>query len=286
MRTGDTMQVSASAPGEGMTLERQLGGMNFLLINDGECDGATIFNVNEIRFSAGAQSQTVTLDYSSGGFLSDGQNERGYFVDGFGDTTVATDGSVTSGTSVVAGTDADGLGTDGLDISLSPGTADVFLEGIGFLNARGSNLSEQMTTAGGAGVGGPYTGAALLQGSGGQDQLTGGASATTLEGGADDDTLVANAGADASGGPDDDLLTGGDGANTLDGRRRARPARRPGRERRAGGRQRHRHAAGRHGRRRDRRRRRRRHRELGGRRGPGDGEPRLGRRDGGRGRQR
>ena len=38
-------------------------------------------------------------------------------------------------------------------ISLSPGTADVFLEGIGFLNARGSNLSEQVTTAGGAGVG-------------------------------------------------------------------------------------------------------------------------------------
>ena len=199
-----------------MTIRRGLGSTGApLLINGSSATRRRSRPSTRSRSPPQTNSQTVTIDYS-GGFLTTGtvgggfNNYTDFHVDGFGDTTVATLGSLTSGTFVIAG-------AGGIDADIGLGEPDIFLEGVGFLNAQGSNLSEQMTTAGGAGVGGPYTGAALLQGNGGLDQLTGGASATTLEGGADDDTLVANAGADASGGPDDDALTGGAGANTLNG---------------------------------------------------------------------
>ena len=212
VRAGDELQVAADATGDNMTVRRELGGQNRLLINGQGCGDGSIFNVQTVSFTAQTNSETVTVDFSNG-FLSTGTLPGGhtdFVVDGFGDTTVVTKGSAFSGTFVVAG-------ADGIDADIGIGEPDIFLAGVGFFNAQGSNLSEGMTTAGGAGVGGPYTGAALLQGNGGLDTLTGGASATTLEGGTDDDTLNAGAGADASGGPDDDLLAGGDGDNTLSG---------------------------------------------------------------------
>ena len=218
MKTGTAIQVTGTASGDDMTIRRGLGSTGApLLINGVQCADATISTVDDVTFTAQTQNQTVTIDYS-GGFLTTGTvgppgtfgNFTDFHVVGFGDTTVKTTGSITSGTYVIAG-------ADGIDADIGFGEPDIFLEGVGFFNAQGSNLPEQMTTAGGAGVGGPYTGAALLQGNAGQDQLTGGASATTLQGGTDDDSLVASAGADASGGPDDDVLTGGDGANTLSG---------------------------------------------------------------------
>ena len=208
-RTGDNVQVTATASGDQMTLRRQLGGGNPLLMNGSPCDDATINNVVTVTFNAQANNQTVTLDYG-GGFLSTGQANRDYFVNGFGDTTLVTKGSPFSGTFVVAGADA-------IDADIGLGEPDIFPTGLGFFNAQGGNITEFMSTAGGNGTGGPYTGAALLEGNDGNDQLTAGATATTLEGGGGDDTLVANGGADADGGPDDDTITGGDGANELEG---------------------------------------------------------------------
>jgi Ca2+-binding RTX toxin-like protein len=215
-KTGTTIEVEATGASEQMTIRRGLGSASApLLINGSQCSDATISNVDEVTFNAGANAQTVTIDYS-GGFLTTGTvgggfgNFTDFFVNGFGDTTLRTIGSITSGTIVVAG-------ANGIDADIGIGEPDIFPTGLGFLHAQGSNLTEFMSTGGGNGTGGPYTGAALLEGNDGDDQLTAGASATTLSGGAGDDTLAAGSAADAAGGADDDTITGGDGGNELDG---------------------------------------------------------------------
>ena len=210
-KTSRSLQVTANQQGDAMAIKRGLGSLDApLQVNGVQCGDATISNVDFVTFTAQAADQTVTIDYS-GGFLTGGVKPNTDFtIAGFGDTTVATRGSLTSGTYVIAG-------SAGIDADIGFGEPDIFLSGVALFDAIGSNLQETMTTAGGAGVGGPYTGAALLAGNGGDDALTAGASATTLQGGDGDDKLTAGAGADASGGPDDDAITGGSGDNALAG---------------------------------------------------------------------
>jgi Ca2+-binding RTX toxin-like protein len=100
--------------------------------------------------------------------------------------------------------------TTGIDADIT------LLIGVERLRINGAGGSDNISGAGGAGTGDPFTLPMELTGTSGDDILKGGTAGDQLQGGFDDDTLAGGGGSDSlNGGDDADTLKGGGGPDFL-----------------------------------------------------------------------
>ncbi len=179
--------------------------------NDGSCGTFDTGTVTSIHVNGlDGQNDSLTIDQSGAAAFPVGSTATFVLAMGTGTDSLAITGA--------AGADVIGLGANG--ISLDSGqTPDVTGTGtVETFTVNSGAGDDQVSGAGGGGLGGVFTAALVLNGSDGADNLAGGSGADTINGGNGNDTLAGNDGNDTvNGGTDSgaDSMTGGNGTDTL-----------------------------------------------------------------------